>query len=228
MMHHQKEGWAIVIIIAVGAGFLVYTAAHAIGQVLALQTNANNPATAAIDTSGWLDYHNSQYNFDFEYPPNWQLSTSGLANLAPFVAVGNPLNGTKTYIVEVFIENNTSSLSSGEFVHQMLASDRAEDSANKAATSAGGVGSPQLTPQYTGTEILSVGQPTAPGTIAPYEAYELEGVYEFDHNADQIYVADGDIILRFDFPVAEENPNISLPVANNALAQGIVGTLSFQ
>lgn len=219
-MMHEKEGWAIFIVIAIGAGLLVYAAAHAIGQVLALQTSS---VDSLIDTSGWVDYSNSQYGFDFEYPPNWQLSTSGLANDAPFIAVGNPLNGTSTYRVEIFIENNTSSLSSGKFVHQMLADDRAQDAANAKSGPA-----PRVTPQYTGTEILSVGQPSVPGGIAPYEAYELKGVYEFDHNADQIYVAHGDIILRFDFPVADENPNISLPVANNAIAQEIVATLSLQ
>jgi hypothetical protein len=196
----RAEGWAILIVIAVGAGFLVYAAAHAVGQVLALQTSGANgaaPATA-VDTSGWTDYHNAQYNFDFDYPPTWQLSTSGLANTTPFVAVGDPLDGTSTYAVEIFIEN-TSSLSSGEFVHQIFATDR---------------------PHYQGAAILQVG-------ASSYDAYELESVYEFDHNADQIYVADGTIVLRFDFPVAEENPNISLPVINNGLAYGIVNTLSF-
>ncbi len=213
---HRAEGWAILIVIAVGAGFLVFVAAHAVGQVLALQ----NPAP--VDTSGWTDYHNDQYNFDFEYPSDWQLSTSGIANTAPFIVVGNPLDGKSTYSLQIFIENNSSSLSSGDFVHQMLADDRAQDVANAKSGPA-----PRITPQYTGTEILSVGQPATLGGSAPYDAYELEGVYEFDHNADQIYVADGNIILRFDFPVAEENPNISLPVANNAIAQGIVGMLRF-
>jgi hypothetical protein len=223
---HRAEGWAVLVVIAVGAGFLVYVAAHTVGQIIALQSSSGSSAAgAAVDTSGWLDYHNDQYNFDFDYPATWQLSTSGLSNKSPFVAVGNPLNGTSTYSLQIFIENNTSSLSSGEFVHQMLANDRAEDAANAAAAANGSA--PRIAPQYTGEEILSVGQPAAPGGVAPYEAYELEGVYEFDHNADQIYVADGNIILRFDFPVADENPNISLPVANNALAQGIVGTLVF-
>lgn len=224
---HRTEIWAILIVVAVGAGFLIYAAAHAVGQVLALQNSSGSysgglSSVSAINTSGWLDYHNNQYNFDFEYPPDWQLSTSGLANTTSFIAIGNPLNGTSTYTVEVFIENNSSSLSSGDFAHQMLAADRAQDAANAKSDPA-----PRLTPQYTGTEILSVGQPAIPGAPAPYEAYELKGVYEFDHNADQIYVADGNIVLRFDFPVAEENPNISLPVANNAVVQEIVGTLRF-
>lgn len=228
-MMREKEGWAIFVVIAIGAGFLVYAAAHAVGQVLALQSSTGNgggvlSGAAAVDTSDWIDYHNDQYNFDFDYPSDWQLSTSGLTNQAPFIAVGNPLNGTSTYIVEIFIENNSSSLSSGDFVHQMLADDRAQDAANSAAAHGP---TPQTTPQYKSEAILSVGQSAAPGGIPPYEAYELEGVYEFDHNADQIYVADGNIVLRFDFPVAEENPNISLPVANNAIVEGIVGTLKF-
>jgi hypothetical protein len=33
--------------------------------------------------------------------------------------------------------------------------------------------------------------------------------------------------LHFDFPMAEENPNLSLPVANNNIAHEIVDTLSF-
>jgi hypothetical protein len=204
-MMHEKEGWAAFVVIAIGAGFLVYAAAHAVGQVLALEAySANSSGSPAVDTSGWTDYHSAQFNFDIKYPPGWQLSAASLANTTPFVAIGNPLDGAKTYIVEIFIKDNSSTLSSGEYVHQMLAADKESAS--------------QVTPEYKSVSVLRVGQ-------GSYEAYELLGVYEFDHNAEQIYVANGDEILRFDFPVAEENPNISLPVANNAVAHEILGTL---
>lgn len=216
-MMHKKEWWAVFVVIAIGAGFLVFIAARTIGQVLALQNSGTN---TVVDTSGWMDYHNAQYNFDFQYPPDWEISTTGLNNTSPFVAVGNPLSGTKTYAVDVFIQTDPNGLSSGEYVHEMLAADRAQDAASGADKGS----APQVTPQYTGTSILEIGEQDQSGQ-SPYEAYELSGVYEFDHNADQVYIADGKYILRFDFPVAEENPNISLPVTNNAVVQEILTTL---
>ena len=57
---------------------------------------------------------------------------SDLPRDTPFVALGNPLSGKKTYALHIFIENNTSSLSSGEYVHALLAADKAQDAASGA------------------------------------------------------------------------------------------------
>jgi hypothetical protein len=211
----NAEGWAVSIVIAAVAGFLVYTASEAIGRVLALPPSSTSASEIAAETFDWQDYHNATFDFDVHYPPGWDISTAGLGNATPFVAFGNPLDGTKSYAVEILIENNPNSLSSGEYVHELLAADRAQDAASGANE---GLATP-VTPHYKDTSVLQVGE-------SSYEAYELSDVYEADHNAEQIYVADGNTILLFDFPVAQENPNISLPVANNAIAHEIVNTLT--
>lgn len=202
-----------IVIAIVSVGCLLFVVFARV-QEEAIQTPASE--IAAAEMSGWETYTNTDYGFQLDYPPGWSLDTSGLQNVTPFIAFGNPLSGTKTYSLEVFIQNDPSGLSSGEYVHLLLANDRAQDAANSASGPA-----PTVTPQYSKTEILSVGEST------DYEAYELYGVFEFDHNAEQIYVTHGTTALRFDFPIAQENPNISLPVANNAVAHEIINTLVF-
>ncbi len=169
------------------------------------------------EISGWNIYRNDTYGFRLSYPPGWTLYEDGLVGNDPYVAFGNPISGVKTYSLQIFVENNTSSLSSGEYVHAFLAEDKAEDKASGAVNGE----APSVAPQYERSEVLSVGGPPS------YEAYELYGVFEFDHVAEQIYVAHGGETLRFDFPVARENPNLSLPVANNYVAHQIVNTLVF-
>jgi hypothetical protein len=143
----------------------------------------------------------------------WTISTAGLTSQTPFVAFGNPLDGTKTYAVDVYIENNPNSLSSGEYAHAVIAAAKAQDSANSASGAA-----PQTAPQFSKSYVLTAGA---------YPAYELYDVFEFDHDAERIYVAHGDEALRFDFPMAQENSNLSLPVANNGVAHQILNTLVF-
>lgn len=190
---------------------LVYVASRAIGQVSLLQQNND---TTAVDTSNWQTYHNNEFGFSLQYPQNWQIFTSGLSASTPFVAIGNPLNGTTTYTMEIFIEQNPQSLSSAEYVHQLLSADRAQDVANATSEPA-----PMVTPQFKSSYLTNV------NGVA---AYELFDVFEFDHNAEQIYVANGAITLHFDFPVSDANPNIASPANNNAIAHLIVGTLVFQ
>lgn len=187
-----------------------------IQRLQSLQAEVAASSSAPVDVSDWQTYQNSQYGFELEYPPSWQISTNGLAGATPFVAFGNPLDGTKTYALDVFIENNTSSLASGEYAHAVIAAAKAQDAAN--ASSAPGGLAPQTAPQFDKAEVL---------TIATYPAYELYNVFEFDQNVERIYVAHSDEALRFDFPVAQENPNLSLPVANNAVAHEILNTLVF-
>jgi hypothetical protein len=209
---HRKEIWAVLIVVVAVTAILVYVAARAIGQVTALEQE--NGGVNAIDTSAWQTYHNAEFGFSVQYPPNWQIFTSGLSANTPFVAIGNPLNGTTTYTMEIFIEQNPQSLSSAEYVHQVLIADRAQDAANATSEPA-----PTVTPQFK-TSYLT--------TVNGNDAYELFDVFEFDHNAEQIYVASGVTVLHFDFPVADANPNIASPSNNNAIAHMIIGTLVFQ
>lgn len=201
---------AILIAIA-SLGCLVFVA---FTRIAAVQSELAASVTAPVDVSDWNTYHNDTYGFSVEYPPEWTVNTNGLAAATPFLTLGNPLSGIKTYALQIFIENNADSLSSGEYVHALLAADRAADAASGADNGL----APRETPQFTKAYVL-----TADG----YSAYELYDVFEFDRNAERVYVAHGNETLRFDFPVAEENPNLSLPVANNGTAHEIMDTLIF-
>lgn len=216
-MYHKGEPRAVltaivITIVALGTfAFVVFTKL----QSVVTETGTND--LVAADVAGWDVYQNDTYGFRLEYPPEWAMDTSDLMGGTPFVVFGNPLSGKSTYTLQVFVENNNSSLSSGEYVHALLNADLAHDG----ASGAGAGHAPATTPQYEKAEVLSVGASPA------YEAYELYGVFEFDHIAERIYVAHGDEVLRFDFPVARETHTISLPVANNAVAHYIVNTLTF-
>ncbi len=178
-----------------------------------LQAEVSAANTVPVDVSGWGIYENNTYGFELEYPPQWTLSIAGLANDVPFVSFGNPLGGMATYVLRVSIENNSSSLSSGNYVHDMLANDRVQDALNAKNGPA-----PTVTPSFDKLYVLTVGG---------YPAYELYNVFEFDHQGEQVYVAHGQNVLKFDFPTASENPNLSLPVANNGVAHEIMNTLVF-
>lgn len=205
---HRKEVWAALIIVFSVTAILVYVAARAIGQVTAFQNE-----TISINTSGWQTYRNTQFGFSIQYPQNWQIYTVGLSASTPFIILGNPLNGTTTYAMTIFIEQNPQSLSSGEYVHQLLDAARAQDATNAKIAPA-----PRMTPQFKSSYLTTVnGNP----------AYELFDVFEFDHNAERIYVANGTLVLCFDFPVADANPNLASPRNNNAIAHMIMGTLVF-
>jgi hypothetical protein len=189
-------------------------------RLQSLQNEIAASNSTPVDVSGWQTYRSDQYGFEFEYPPGWDLSTDGLSAATPSIALGNPLSGIKTYAMQIFIENNPSSLSSGEYAHTVIDAAHAADTAAAAASADGQA--PQTAPRFDKAYVLTVGG---------YSAYELYNVFEFDHNAERIYIADpnagSNVTLHFDFPVAQENPNLSLPVANNAIAHEIINTLSF-
>jgi hypothetical protein len=202
------------IIIAV-ASLGCFVCVVVVQRLQSLQGELAANGASPVDVSGWQTYESDQYGFELEYPPQWAISTDGLGGATPFVAFGNPLEGTSTYAMQVFIDSNASSSSSGEYAHAVIAAARAADAA--AATAAHGP-VPQTAPQFDKAYVLTVGG---------FSAYELYNVFEFDHNAERIYVAHDSEALQFDFPVAQENPNISLPVANNAVAHQILNTLVF-
>lgn len=210
----EKEPFSalLAIIIAIAAiGCFVFVVVIQRLQTIQNEVTANQ--VAPVDVSGWTTYQNTQYGFELEYPPDWTLSTDGLTGQTPFIAIGNPLEGTKTYVLQVFIESNPNVLASGDYAHTILNSDRAQDLQNASSGVA-----PQVTPKFDKAYVLTVGG---------YPAYELYNVFESDHNAERIYVAHGDEALQFDFPSAEENQNLFLPAANNNVAHAIINTLVF-
>lgn len=160
---------------------------------------------------GWVNYQNSDYGFSLYYPPDWQVFTGQLQNDVPAVLFGNPIEGTSTYTLRASIGVNNKKFSSAEYVANMLGMLKAEDEAN-------GTNSPQLSAQFARANAFATDL---------NDGYELDNVFEFDHNAEQVYVAHGNEIFIFDFPVVDANPNISSPAENNAIAHEILKTLMF-
>lgn len=215
-MIHKKEGWAVLIGIVAATAVLVYFAARTIGQVLAFgneQTLAAADANplAGVDTSGWQTYRNDQFGFSLKYPPGWQMYSGGQGGPAVFIGLGNPLSDTAAYGIKIFVQQNPQALSSGEYVHQMLSADKAED--EKWAIHAGQA---QASPVFEKSFLLTIGS---------YPAYELYGVDEFFYSTEQIYIAHGTSVLYFDFPVSDGNPSSASIANNNAIAHMIMGTL---
>jgi hypothetical protein len=169
-------------------------------------------STAPGDTFAWLPYTDAEYGISLKYPPTWQESKGVMTVTTPYVFFGNPLSGKQTYELKVSVYNNPQNLSAGDYVAQMLASDEAQDASSSAAGPA-----PKVTPQFEKQYATTVGD---------YPAYELYGVFEFDHQAEQIYVQQNKQMVIFDFPVADANPNLASPAANNAIAHRIVNTLT--
>ncbi len=89
-MTHRKEVLAVLIVVGAGALILVYVAARAIGQVVALGNDSSG--NHAVDTSSWQTYQNTTFGFSIQYPPNWKIYTGGLSASTPFIVLGNPLS----------------------------------------------------------------------------------------------------------------------------------------
>jgi len=60
-----------------------------------------------------------------------------------------------------------------------------------------------------------------------YTAYELYNVWAGDEGDERIYLAKGDIVILFSFPIAKENPNLDNPIENNQLVHQALKTFRF-
>ena len=161
----------------------------------------------------WRTYANTKYGFQFRYPQTWQLSTLGLENDTPFVAVGSPFHGMNNYTMDVFILLNPHHNNAEQFVAAML---KADEAADQAAEKNGDA--PINTPDYkTKGKVI----------FGAYDAYELNGVDQADQTSEQIFIHGNSVVLEFDFPTSEKNPNLWAPAANNRIAHQILQTLIF-
>ena len=207
--HRRMLVWAAVIVLLVAFGVFAF----AKWEPQAWQKALAQLSGAPTIPQGWITYTNREYGFSFSYPPDWQFSTSTLAANPPAVILGNPLEGTTTYEIRVSIEKNPDALSSAAYVEKMLSDIKSQDQAGSVVGAAS-----QVSAQYTAATGFAVNND---------QEYELNNVFEFDHNAEQIYAAHGGRTFLFDFPVAGQGSNIASSTQNNAIAHEIVGTLVF-
>ncbi len=207
----RKRIWLtmVALIVLATAGIFVFARLQPLKWKEAMAQLSGVP----LPPAGWIKYDGSAYGFSLYYPPDWQVSTGTLGGDPPSVVFGNPLTGTTTYALRVSIAKNDSKFSSAAYVEDMLARAKAQDEASAVVGPA-----PQVSAQFASATAFAVDN---------NQEYELDNVFEFDHNAEQIYAAHGAQIFVFDFPVADQNPNIASSTANNAIAHEIVGTLEF-
>ena len=162
-------------------------------------------AVSVIDASNWRTYRNDNYGFEFEYPPEWQMSEAKNSSYYRLV-LGNPLSGLRWYSFEIYIMQNPKRLSAKDYAKNVLATREEENQET-------GIG---ISPE----KEFSV-------KVRNYDGYEFFGVFGGDQHTEAIYVTSGDRAFLFQFPVARENDNLSKPIENNAVVHKILSTLRF-
>jgi hypothetical protein len=174
-------------------------------------------APAFTVPNGWIKYQNNDYHFSFYYPSNWNISTTSALGDIPGIIIGNPIEGTSTYTMYISIKHNDNLLNSDAYVMQMLSDIKNQDLLD-IKNSSNTTPSSELSAQYANASGISLNN---------NKEYELYNVFEFDHNSEQVFAAHKNIVLLFDFPLDQSNPNISNPSLNNATAHEILNTLAF-
>lgn len=181
-------------------------------DVWKMTQDAINTPTFSVP-QGWVKYQNNDYNFSFYYPSNWSIATTSALGDIPGIRLGNPAEGTSTYVIYISIKHNDNLLNSDAYVMQMLSDIKNQDILAEKNGPA-----PQLSVQYANASGMS---------LDDNKEYELYNVFEFDHNAEQIFASNKNIVVMFDFPLDQSNQNISDPSSNNKIAHEILDTLNF-
>jgi hypothetical protein len=217
MKKYPGYTWTQLIIILIVIGFIIlalvslaiiwFSRPFSISIVSPSLTPSISSTSPSLNTQ-WQTYTNEKYKFRIQYPGDWELSETKSASAKGIVYFGHPLNGKLTYVMYVLALPNPEKLSSKAFVEKMLAQIQAEYNE----------GVRPSTVKYESAKEL---------TLADSDAYELEDVFAYDQNEEEIYLAKGENVFQFTFPVAEENSNFSEPIANNQIIHQMLNTLEF-
>lgn len=90
MNQNQKDSAKVtllVVLVVVLAVVLVYfTFLKKSGEVAVSPTLTTTPTVTVNPTANWKTYTNNQYGYEFKYPSNYSVSTTGSTNIAPLVS----------------------------------------------------------------------------------------------------------------------------------------------
>jgi len=173
----------------------------------------NNPTPSATpaepsseaspdETADWKVFRSEAYGYETKYPLEWDYNTN---QKDPGIYwLGHPVNTLEPFWLSIRVFDNPDQLTSKQWVDKIL-------SENQRLVGSGGI-------QYKERKEL---------TVAGLPADELYGVMAYDRSDEQIYLAKEDKLFYFNFPVADENPNLADPVGNNKKSWLIINTLKF-
>jgi hypothetical protein len=161
-----------------------------------------------VDTSSWKTYRNEKYGFEFTYPENWQLSVSGLEQTYPYIGLGNPIEGLQWFYVRISILPNPERMNAESFAKNVMKGSH-EDFEKSGI----------------GVDLSKV--ENYPVLINDNMGYTFPSVFEYDQRSEHIFFANNTNIYQIVFPIAQENPNLSQPIENNAIVHKILSTFKF-
>lgn len=156
--------------------------------------------TSIVDTKDWKTYVNEEYGFEFKYPKGWEV----LQRNKGMVQIGNPLSGLRVFHLSVSIEDNPNQLSAKSYAENFVKNRLAEIERD-------GVGVVRYDQEFE-------------TKVGAFNAYEFKNYFNFDQHSERIYVTQNTHAFVFEFPVAEENPNLNKPIENNAVSHQILST----
>ncbi len=164
-----------------------------------------------IDDENWKTFTNEEYSYQIDVPPGWEVrfSLNSEGEIIDYrqVCIGG-CEGMKIYSLSVNILDNPNRYSSKEFVSSLRR--EYEEYCKKKAC-----GSWRYNKEY--ETIIGEG----------YNAYELYNVFAYDQSEEQIFLAKGNTVIKFSFPIAKENPNLDNPIENNQLVHQALKTFQF-
>lgn len=203
--------WLIVIVIVfllTGSSVLAYKYYQLKQQVTRTQASPS-PAplvspkpSAEAETANWKTYTNSQYDFSFRYPTDWQIEEK--SDKAGLTISPKTSSEGKYFLLEINILQSSEKLTAKQYVDLLL------------------------TPSPDITDVLTFNTRQEVIVGQNYSGEELLGVATpVSWKYDYIYLARDNKIFFFAFPMRESNPDVFNPETNYQISRQILSTFKF-